>query len=113
MREEREKAAHDAHEAHEALARRIDGARARLPGKKAPEKRRISGSELGLRLVLDMAAAMTAGLLLGWGIDRLFDSSPCGMIVGAMLGIGAGIRNVMHTAALVSDGEKGEDGDGK
>ncbi len=91
------------HTPHADLRRRIAQARDRLPQDEAEQpRRRPSGSELGLRLVLDMAAALIAGLLLGWGMDHLLESAPWGMLLGALLGIGAGIRNVLHTASLVS-----------
>ncbi len=55
-----------------------------------------------LRLLADMGVAMAAGVLLGWGVDSYFGTRPWGVLAGALLGLAAGVRNVLHTADMVS-----------
>ena len=40
---------------------------------------------------------------LGWIIDRLAGTAPWGLIVGLLLGFGAGILNVLRSAGLASE----------
>ena len=59
-------------------------------------------SQLVMRLLTDLGAGLIAGVLLGWGIDRWLDSRPWGIIVGSLLGLAAGVRNVLRTADSIS-----------
>ena len=55
---------------------------------------------LVLRLLADMGVALLAGVLLGWGADSYFGTRPWGVLAGALLGLAAGVRNVLHTADM-------------
>ena len=59
-------------------------------------------SQLVMRLLTDLGAGLIAGVLLGWGIDRWLDTKPWGIIVGSVLGLAAGVRNVLRTADAVA-----------
>ncbi len=70
------------------------------------ERARASAYHLMLRLLADMGVALTAGVLLGYGVDHYAGTRPWGMLAGALLGLAAGVRNVLHTADSVSRGRR-------
>ena len=103
----------------QATGQRLEKLRQRLD--EARERRKVSTGDkdasthaaahhLVLRLLADMGVAMGAGALLGHGADSYFGTRPWGLLVGVLLGLAAGVRNVMHTADAVSRRAKGESG---
>ena len=81
------------------LAARIRSGRESL--QQAPRRRdrgMAAGLSLAFRVVTDMVVAVIAGVLAGRGLDWLLGSSPWATIVFGMLGMAAGIRNVMFVA---------------
>jgi F0F1-type ATP synthase assembly protein I len=56
------------------------------------------GMGLGFRMASDFVAAVIVGLVLGWGVDALFPTSPWGLIVCLLLGFITGVRNVVRQA---------------
>ena len=91
------------------LRERIERERAR---QHAGEQRGRAGDtqaaahHLVLRLLADMGVALLAGGLLGYGIDHYFGTRPWGLLGGALLGLAAGVRNVLHTADSVNRSRK-------
>ena len=59
-----------------------------------------SQSQLGIafRLVAELLAAVIVGGGIGWALDSLFGTSPFLLIVMFLLGVAAGMRNLMRTA---------------
>lgn len=55
---------------------------------------------VGLRLSSELVAGVIVGTVLGWGFDRLFSTSPWGLIVLMLLGFVAGVINVMRSAGV-------------
>lgn len=64
---------------------------------------------MAIRLGADFVAGILVGAALGWGIDRLFGTSPWGLIVFLLLGFGAGILSVLRSAGLAAPGPAGPD----
>ncbi|TKB18613.1 MAG: ATP F0F1 synthase subunit I, partial [Mesorhizobium sp.] len=56
-----------------------------------------------LKLSSEFIAGIVVGAALGWFIDRVAGTSPWGLIVGLLLGFGAGVLNVLRSAGLVSE----------
>jgi ATP synthase protein I len=54
--------------------------------------------ELAMRLGIEMVAAMVIAVVIGWGLDKLFHTSPWLMIVMVPVGMAAGIRNLLRAA---------------
>lgn len=52
------------------------------------------------RLSAEFIAGVVAGGLLGWLVDRLFGTSPWGLIICIILGFCAGMLNLMRAAGL-------------
>jgi len=72
----------------------------------APQK---PGVAMAMRLASDFIAGVVVGAALGWGFDRLFDTSPWGLVVLLLLGFAAGLVNVMRSAGLVRPRTGGAD----
>lgn len=53
----------------------------------------------GFRLSSELIAGVLVGALIGWAVDRLFSTSPFGLIVFFLLGFAAGIVNVVRAAS--------------
>jgi len=90
-----------------ALDRRLDERRAK-DGAPATDAAQSSGPGMGmaLRLAADFVAGVVLGLALGWGFDRLFGTSPWGLMVFMLLGFAAGILSVLRSAGLVAPPER-------
>ena len=81
----------------EALDARIKAAKAATE----PAPRRESKYEkasLAWRMVLELVVGMAMGMGIGYGLDSLFGTLPIFLILFSLLGFGAGIRVMMHTA---------------
>ena len=53
------------------------------------------------RLSAEFVAGVAAGGILGWIVDRVFGTSPWGLIVCLILGFCAGMLNLMRAAGMV------------
>jgi ATP synthase protein I len=74
---------------------RLEAARkAADPDAESPEAVRGRAMGKGFRLASELIAAMIVGPGLGLLVDRVAGVAPWGMLVGILLGFGAGIRNV-------------------
>ena len=92
------------------LNRRLDESRsASQTSAPSPIEAPRQGYGLAMRLGADFVAGIVVGAALGWGIDRLFGTSPWGLIVFLLLGFGAGILSVLRSAGLAAPGPRGPD----
>ena len=66
----------------------------------------ISGSALGsgLRIGIELVAALCVGLALGWLADRYIGTRPWGLIAGFFLGSAAGVVNVFRAVRGMGGG---------
>ncbi|BCM18113.1 AtpZ/AtpI family protein [Mesorhizobium sp. J8] len=79
----------------------------RLEGK--DEAKAATGYGQALKLSSEFIAGVVVGVGLGWIIDCLAGTAPWGLIVGLLLGFGAGILNVLRSAGLASEfGQSGK-----
>jgi len=56
-----------------------------------------SGMAIGLRLSAELIAGLLLGLGVGWALDRWLGTAPWLLLVFMLLGIAAGIMNVIRT----------------
>ena len=92
------------------LDRRLDESRAaRRKDAQSPLEAPRQGYGLAMRLGADFVAGVVVGAAIGWGVDRLFGTTPWGLIVFLLLGFGAGILSVLRSAGLVKPGPVGPD----
>jgi ATP synthase protein I len=82
------------------LSEEIDKARSRSDeGQKAGREDITSGGGalgFGLRVGIELIAALVVGVALGWLSDRYIGTRPWGVILGFLLGSAAGIINVFR-----------------
>jgi ATP synthase protein I len=57
------------------------------------------GMGVGLRIGIELVAAIVVSIGLGWAIDRWFGTRPWGMIVLFFLGVAAGMLNVYRAVS--------------
>lgn len=93
------------HLAHrlDALGRKLDDRQSSVRHGRNKTGKPTAGYGQALRLSSDFIAGIVVGAALGWGFDKLFETSPWGLIVFLFLGFGAGIMNVLRTAGLVTE----------
>ena len=61
--------------------------------------KRRRGAEISLAgMGFDLAASVGVGALLGWWIDRRFDTDPWGVIICSSIGIVGGLLNFVRLA---------------
>ena len=53
---------------------------------------------LAMRITTDLMSGVIIGGIMGWSFDKLFGTSPWFLIVFFILGVAAGISNVIRTA---------------
>jgi ATP synthase protein I len=63
-----------------------------------------SAMGLGLRAASEFAAAIVIGGLLGWRVDSWLGTKPAFLIVFFMLGVAAGVWNVIRVTSAFSRG---------
>lgn len=57
-----------------------------------------AGMALGMRISAEMIASTVVGLLIGWGLDRFFNTMPLLLVLFVILGAGAGGLNAYRAA---------------
>ena len=65
----------------------------------APGKPRSSAYSFGFRLATDLLAGVLAGFAIGWGLDYWLGTSPWFLLGLIVLGMAAGILNVIRAAS--------------
>lgn len=63
-----------------------------------------SGLAQGMRLGMEFMSGTIAGFLLGWALDKHFDTTPWFLLTGIVLGFCAGILNVYRFINGMDDG---------
>jgi ATP synthase protein I len=99
--------------------RDLDARIARARKAQEPEPPRNDGHMLaqqGWRMVTEMVAGLLVGFGIGWGLDLLFGTRPLFLVLFVLLGLVAGIRMMLRTAAEIQrqqqgPGRPGERGD--
>ena len=83
-----------------ALDRRIEQVKAAH----APKPPKADGHVMGQhawRMVTELVAGLMIGLGVGYGVDRVLGTQPLFLVLFILLGLAAGIRVMMRTAADV------------
>lgn len=98
-----------------ALEERIARAKAPKDDKHHSEEH-YSQAQVAWRMVIELVAGLGIGFGIGYGLDALFGTRPFLMIVFIFLGLAAGIKTMMRTAAEVGKeaqaaGDRGQEGE--
>ena len=82
------------------LGARLDEVRQRDDARKvqAPP----TSLNVALRFSTELIAALIVGAGIGWGIDRVFKTSPIFILVMSVLGMAAGVRNVIQASKEIN-----------
>lgn len=64
----------------------------------------VNGLGQALRLSAEFISGIIAGGLVGWLIDRMFETSPWGLIVCMFFGFGAGMLNMLRASGELKRG---------
>jgi ATP synthase protein I len=86
----------------EAFERRLAAAQEAAKGQaKQGSAHKDAGSaeraiSLAMRLGVELVAAMVIAVAIGWGLDRLFHTTPWLMVVMVPVGMAAGLRNLVR-----------------
>jgi ATP synthase protein I len=60
---------------------------------------------IAFQMVSELLAAVLVGGGVGWALDRVFGTSPALLIVMFLVGIAAGMRNLMRTAKQMNESQ--------
>ena len=82
-----------------ALEARLDRVRGQAVPQPSATGKGFSQGELAWRMIIELVSGLLIGMGLGYGLDVLFGTLPICLIVFSLLGIGAGIRTMLRTAA--------------
>lgn len=75
----------------------------RLEGKDDAKAGGATGYGQALKLSSEFVAGVVVGVGAGWIFDRMVGTQPWGLIVGLLLGFGAGVLNVLRSAGLAQE----------
>lgn len=95
----------------EALSARLKKAKAEQEKGRAEDVHQGNKAmSYGLRMGVELVAAVLVGAGMGWLLDRWLGTSPWLLILFFLIGIAAGFRNVQRASVLMSqDEENGTD----
>jgi ATP synthase protein I len=68
-------------------------------GADAPDSSAASGMSLGMKAASEFIAAVVVGAAIGWGLDRLLATKPLFIIVFFLIGVAAGVWNVIRATS--------------
>ena len=87
--------------------------RLRRQEKNKYEPKQPSASAYAMRVGMDLVSGVAVGFAFGYAVDHMLNSKPFGMLIGLILGLGAGVKLMMQTAARAArDANEGEDKNG-
>jgi ATP synthase protein I len=83
------------------LGKRLGDERVARPSQQDVKRADSSGLAQGLRLSSDLVAGVVVGAVLGWALDHFVGTKPFGFIVLLLLGVVAGLVNMMRSAGVI------------
>ena len=84
-----------------AAARRRDGKGGRNTGKV-----QASGYGMAVRMTVEMVAALAVSVFLGLWIDAELDTAPLFLVIFLIMGMAAGVINVVRAAGMMTRGPR-------
>ncbi|MDA7423607.1 AtpZ/AtpI family protein [Thalassococcus lentus] len=73
---------------------------------KAHQEEHYSQAQLAWRMVTEMVAGLGIGFGIGYGLDVVFGTQPFLMVLFTLLGIAAGIKVMMSSAAEIQKAQE-------
>ena len=95
------------HEPDPEELRDLDAKLRKARGHKKSHEEHRPPSKLGIafRLSTEFVAAPVVGGAIGWGLDRLFGTTPILLLVMFCFGIAAGFRNLLRAAKEMNESD--------
>lgn len=87
----------------DALEAKIAAAKAARASDRTHQEEHYSQAQLAWRMVTEMVAGLGIGFCIGYGLDVLLGTGPWLMVLFTVLGIVAGIRVMMRSAAEIQE----------
>lgn len=78
----------------------------RLKAKDAPkshQEEHYSQANLAWRMVIELVAGLLIGFGIGYGLDSLFGTLPIFLVLFTLLGLAAGVKTMMRSAAELQE----------
>lgn len=94
------------------LEQRLSGKGGDRPVSRTEEH--FSQANMAWRMVTELVAGLVLGFGIGYGLDQLFGTTPILLVIFTLLGLWAGVKTLMRTAAEIgkkpgnSGSDKGE-----
>ena len=85
--------------------RQLDARISKLRGgapKRPHQEEHYSQAQHAWRMVIELVAGLLIGFGMGYGLDSLFGTLPVFLVVFTLLGLAAGIKTMMRSAAELS-----------
>ena len=82
------------------LEARIDALKAK-DAPKPHQETHYSQAHLAWRMVIELVAGLLIGFGMGYGLDSLFGTTPILLVLFTFLGLAAGIKTMMRSAAEI------------
>ena len=76
------------------LEKRLKDARQEFEEDYHPAPKKDEDMNAGARAGVELVGALLGGALIGWGLDKVFDTSPVLFIVFTLLGVVTGFYNI-------------------
>jgi len=83
---------------------RLEERIAKLRARDAPKPHQdehYSQAQMAWRMVIELVAGLAIGFGMGYGLDSLFGTIPIFLVLFTLLGLAAGIRTMMRSAAEI------------
>lgn len=90
----------------EALSARLKEARAGQDKGRADDAQGNKAMSYGLRMGVELVAAVLVGAGMGWLLDRWLGTSPWLLILFFLIGIAAGFRNIQRASEQMAQEEE-------
>lgn len=92
---------------------RLDERISKLKGKDTPTRHQdehYSQANLAWRMVIELVAGLLIGFGMGYGLDSLFGTMPIFLVLFTLLGLAAGVKTMLRSAAEIQKDHDKADG---
>ena len=83
------------------LEERIEAAKNAGKNEKRHQEEHYSQANMAWRMVIELVAGLGIGFGMGYGLDSLFGTTPILLVLFTFLGLAAGIKTMMRSAAEI------------
>ncbi|RPE67204.1 ATP synthase protein I [Pacificibacter maritimus] len=92
----------------EALDARLEALKQAQAPKSSRGEEHFSQANMAWRMVIELVAGLLIGFGMGWGLDKLFGTTPIFIVLMVGFGLAAGVKTMMRTAATIQAEQEAE-----